>query len=161
MMTKFQEYCRTQFRVKLSLGKNKTISSNFCHSMSNWNRVYIKYKKYNHNWNSSAGFGLFIKLTKKIHKIPRVFQENREINCLSRCFPGPWKIISKFQEFSRNSRSNEHHTIVFQYIVWFTCWIVLINYWSASASKWNNVGWKVWSLSKEKHKTDVQTVNPW
>ena len=31
----------------------------------------------------------------------------------SRSFPGPWKKISEFQEFSRNSRSSKHHDIVY------------------------------------------------
>ena len=40
---------------KFSLCKNKTISSNFCHSSSNWNGVYVNYKKYNNESDASAG----------------------------------------------------------------------------------------------------------
>ena len=43
------------------------------------------------------------------HRNPGVLQKFREITRFSRSFPGPWKKISKFQEFSRNSRSSEHH----------------------------------------------------
>ena len=36
-------------------------------------------------------------------KIPGVFQEYRETICFSRSFPGSWKNISKFQEYSRST----------------------------------------------------------
>ena len=45
------------------------------------------------------------KWRKMFHKIPGVFQKYRKTICFSRTFSGSWKIISKFQEFSRNSRS--------------------------------------------------------
>ena len=50
MITKFQEFFQDKEFLfswtnhKFSLGKFKMTSSNFCHSGSNWNSVYIKYK---------------------------------------------------------------------------------------------------------------------
>ena len=120
----------------------------FCHSRSKWKWVYIKYRKFNHESESSAGVsrstekltvfpGVFGGLENNFHipgvsghieklsVFPGVFQrrgikfqnsrsflEYREIICFSRSFPGTWKKISHFQEFSRNSRSSEHHVSI-------------------------------------------------
>ena len=35
---------------------------------AHWNCVYIKYKKYNHNPDASAGLCLFMKLMKYVHR---------------------------------------------------------------------------------------------
>ena len=95
-------FSRTQ--PKFSLCKNKTISSNFCRSSSiDWNRVYIKYKNYNHDSDASAGFGLFIMLMKIIPQFSRIFPGKQE-NCLflkefSRALEEIFKILGVFQEF--------------------------------------------------------------
>ena len=45
---KVKEFILPGLNLKFFLGKNMLISSKCCHSSSNWNWVYIKYKKYNH-----------------------------------------------------------------------------------------------------------------
>ena len=141
LLTKFQEFSRSSPGVlqgkkfafpgpntKFFSWKNKTMSSNFCHSSSNWNRVYIKYKNYNHELDASAGLFCLYNWWNFFHKIQGVFKE------FSRSFPGvqgnylffkeflrPIKKISKFQEFSRSQWVIELISYNYKLIIIFSC----------------------------------------
>ena len=71
----------------------------------------VFYKNYNHDSNASAGFDLCIKL---MTFFPTNFQEFFRSTGKLSVFPGPWKKISKFQEFSRALEENFNIPGVFQ-----------------------------------------------
>ena len=99
---------------KFSLGKNKTISSNFCHSKKQLKLSLHKIKNYGCESDVSVGLVCLENWWRNFNEIPGVFQENREIICFSKGFPGSWKKISKFQEFSRRTGKLSVFPRVFQ-----------------------------------------------
>ena len=68
--------------------KKKTITDHFFHSSSNRLWVHIKYKKYEHESDASAGFGLLIKLIKTFQQNSRSFPGVQGNDMFFRSFPG-------------------------------------------------------------------------
>ena len=103
----FQEFSM----VKNLFSRIKTTSSIFSHSGSNWNWVYINCKKVQLWVRYFYRFWITYKIDKTFSTKLQAFSISTalEITCFSRSFAWPWKKISKFQEFCRNSRSSEHH----------------------------------------------------